>query len=301
MAAQVSSLLALSFKLSTSGLVYATKGATTGVATLATGVWMRHYLANSASAGTAQTSCKEAGALLQAALNAVSGMSAWSVRFRSDARWEVCNTASSWSLVWDTTSGSNYVARNVFGYSGNISGSAGVYVAADWQPYLTIAAIGRSDAAGWVPGAPLAAGAILEDGTSYGFTSPVLPMSRTFDLLHHPYSMTERAAFGDPHTPVFGDPTYWQVTAGQALTANRTHPCGILETLMQSNGREWGLALAPLGFDQHVASATTTYERASLDFTAIKPALLTLAAANWSARRHVRGLRFARIAPATRS
>lgn len=306
MSSQVSSLLALSHKLSTAGVVYAVKGATTGNATLATGVWQRHYLANSANTGSAQTSCKESGALLQAALNGIASMSGWVVRMRNDARWEITNTASTWSLTWDGTNPgagtTNYVIRNLFGYSGNIpSTAAGTYVAADYNPWGVIACIGRSDAAGWVPEAPLMATARLDDGSTYGWTSAVVPYSRSFDLLFHPYSKTERADRSDPHTPTHGDPDYWQTTQGQGLTANRTHPFSVLEGLQLANGREWGLALSPLGFNAHIAGTTTSYDRAHLDFTTLKAALVALQGGNWSAVRSIKGLRFWRVAQATRS
>lgn len=294
MSAQVSSLISMSVKLPAAGNVYATKGATTGVASLSSGLWVRHYLASSASAGTAQTAAKEAGAALQAALNAVSGMSAWSVRFRSDARYELCNTASSYSLAWDGTSGSNYILRDLFGFTGNVSGSAGVYTVADFGPYGVVSSIGRSDPAGWVPEVPMAASAIMLNGVAYGFSARTTRHSRTCTLLFHPYRTDDRTAGSFTHTPWAHDPAYWQVSAGQALAAGsgRTVPYGVLEWLLAANGRELGVAFSPYGFDQHVSGATTQYDVAYLDYASVRPAVVALASANWSAQRHVQQVKF---------
>lgn len=303
MSATVTSLLSLPVRLAAEGRIKATKGATTSRASIASGTWLRHYLAAAGAAGTSHLVPKEAGATLQTALNAATGMSGWVVRMRSDARWEVTNTLSTWALVMDGSDvDSNYILRDLFGFASNVpSTPAGTYVASDWNPYGVVASISRSDGSGWGPEAPLAAGATMDDGSSYVFMSPMVRVTRTFDLQFHPYRLADRATGSFPHTPFAHHPDYWRATAGQGIGSGRTMPFSLWEFLMLAPGRRLGLALSPTGFDAQVRGDTTTYDTGDLDLESLKREMARQSAPNLASLRHVTGLKFSFTGTAVRS
>lgn len=301
MAAQITTLLAQPMQLAAEGRIKATAGASTRRATIASGTWLRHYLASSGAGGASHDDPKEALAALQSALNS-GGQSGWLTRMRSDCVVEVTNTGSTFALTMDASDAdSNLILRDLYGFSGNVaSTAAGTWVAANYSPAGTLCSIARIDSAGWQCEAPLMASATMPTGVTIAFVGALTAWSRTFDLAFHPYTNAYRDA-NRPHTPFApASWTRWQQASAPAL-GSMTGPYSAVEFLMSCPGLQLGAALSPTSFDAHIRGETTTYDVCYLDPASLQRNMTALSSPNNAAMRTLRALRFTKSDEATRS
>lgn len=187
----VTGYLAPSFRFGSDSVLKATRNGVQQPVTVSSGsgaTWYRHYLAATGGSGSASTSPKEFGAYLEALLNAAHGVSDWNVRMSASGRWEITNTAQTWSILWDATAGTDKVARDCLGWTGNIgSTGANTYSTAQRLPQFAIAMIGRDNDTYWRP-VQERAGGVMPNGTTYGWRAGngAISWERSFDVVQSP-------------------------------------------------------------------------------------------------------------------
>lgn len=297
--------LAGSFQHDTTSVFKASKGAGALTDVTVPQAWYRVWLAPTGGGGTAHTDPFEYLAKLQALTIAAVG-TGFVFRMGSDGRVQVTNTLDSYAFTWDGTGGTDKKARNVLGFTANISSTpAGTYTTATSAPCFCVAGIGRDNDTYW-PSEQEGAWDVMPTGKVHGWQSGLPLSDRSLDVLYVP---TDTGSLINQGISPYYSPAYPDAAR---FTAPMTVPPASLDYLYSwfdfvhtMGGRELGCAIASAdstnltNFATIQAGTSTKFDKCYLHPSMVgkfKPAAV---AKMYHARRNIPGVRLSFVSQST--